>query len=195
MRHDGEQTVFGGVEMGKFLGASLAGLRQTVPDKGDEEQERSDDGQNDDIHPVALRFFLLHGQGVFFLLRGITHLIVADKLLLVLVEDGVFHHHAPLVIFQCQFGISLTLSLICTFKRFLQELVEMVLIRHGNRLGEIAFLDIDTGFQKCLAVFLRDAQGLIHQNGTLVVAPNDMIGLRQGHQPVDDLMWRVHVFP
>ena len=38
VRHDGEQTVLGGVEVGQLLGASLAGLCQTIPDKCDEEQ-------------------------------------------------------------------------------------------------------------------------------------------------------------
>ena len=132
---------------------------------------------------------------MFFLLGGITHLIVADEFLLLLVEDGVFHHHAPFKILQCQLGIALPLRQIGAFKRLLKQLVEMVFVRHGYRLGEVAFLQVNTGLQESLTVFYSDAQGLVHQLSTFVVALDDMIGLRQGHQPVDDLMRGVLVFP
>ena len=108
---------------------------------------------------------------MFFLLRGVTHLVVADELLLVFVEDRVFHGDALLEIRQGETWVAFSRQVVCAFQRLLQQLIEMVLFRHGDGLFvalfrrcsmsqlafELAFLHIDAGLQKHFAVFFGDA--------------------------------------
>ena len=123
-----KNPVLGIIKPRQSLILLLPDTNQTHQDNHDDNKQSGKNKKYDDFGGLCPVVFLLDFKLMLLLSQIIFHLIVANKSLLALIEDGVFESSAQLIILQRFSGIELSRSITCALVGIKQAFVELTFL-------------------------------------------------------------------